>query len=159
MVAYTFVSYNQVILKQNNIMKIIVTFAVALIATLSFGQSKTETEIMTLSKKRVKWLLEGNADSLATIYDDNSMTVHGNGMIKSTSEHFEDIKNKRPIYKNIEIQESTVKDFGATAVLVGKGVFSISINGNDMVANMAYTEVYLKKGKVWKLIARHASQI
>ena len=141
-------------------MKIIIaTFALALIATFSFGQSKTETEILTLSKKRVQWLLAGKLDSLATLYDNNSITVHGNGMIKSTSEHFEDVKNKRPIYRNIEIQQSTVKDFGTTAILVGKGVFSISMNGSDMVANMAYTEVYMKRGKVWKLVARHASQI
>lgn len=141
-------------------MKIIIaTLTFVSIATFSFSQSKTETEIMTLSKKRVQWLLEGKPDSLAALYDDNSITVHGNGMIKSTSEHFEDIKNKRPIYKNIEIQQSTVKDFGTTAILVGKGVFSISMNGSDMIANMAYTEVYMKRGKVWKLVARHASQI
>jgi len=53
----------------------------------------------------------------------------------------------------------TVTDFGNTAVLVGKGVFNIEVSGSKMTANMAYTGVYLKSGKTWKLIARHASQI
>lgn len=141
-------------------MKTLITTLVALlVVSASFAQSKTEKEILALSSKRVKWLLEGKADSLATIYDSNSITVHGNGMIKSTAEHFEDIKNGRPVYKKIEIKEATVKDFGTTAILVGKGLFSISMGGSDMNANMAYTEVYIKKGKDWKLVARHASQI
>lgn len=138
---------------------IILTLASLAFTTAVFAQSRTEKEITTISKNRVKWLLEKKYDSLATIYDENAVTVHGNGMIRTAREHFEDIRNNRPIYKNIEIEESTVKDFGNTAILVGKGVFTISMNGSDMVAHMAYTEVYAKKGKNWKLIARHASQI
>lgn len=129
------------------------------ISISSFSQSAVEKEVTSLSKKRVRWLLEGKVDSLATLYDENCLTVHGNGMVRTTAEHLKDIKEGRPTYKSIEVKETSVRDFGTTAVLVGKGVFNISINGTDMNANMAYTEVYQRKGKTWKLIARHASQI
>ncbi|MVM29107.1 DUF4440 domain-containing protein [Spirosoma sp. HMF4905] len=139
-------------------MKTLLTLVSMLFVSQSFGQSKTESEIVALSKKRAKWLVEGKLDSLKTLYDANSITVHNNGLIKTTAEHFEDIKNGRPIYKSIDIKESTVKDFGDTAILVGKGMFNIAMNGQDMNYNMVYTEVYLKRNNQWKLISRQAVQ-
>lgn len=138
-------------------MKALLTSIIALAATLTFAQTNTETEILALSKKRVQWLMESKVDSLAMLYDDNSITIHGNGLIKSTKEHLDDVRNGRPTYKSIDIKESTVRDFGATAILVGKGFFSITINGQDMAYNMVYTEVYIKNNKAWKLVSRQAS--
>lgn len=140
-------------------MKSLLLIAGLFVTTFSFAQSPTESEIKDLSQKRVQWLLKGNVDSLVNLYDENSVTIHGNGMIRTTSEHINDIKSGRPVYKSIDIQESSVKDFGNTAVLVGKGVFSISINGQNMTQNMVFTEVYLKKNGQWKLISRQASQV
>lgn len=119
----------------------------------------TEKEIKKLSQDRIKWLLEGETDSLGMLYDQNAVTVHGNGIVKSTDEQLQDIKKAVIEYHNIDVNEMTVTDFGCTAVLVDKGIFNIEVGGSKMTANMAYTEVYLKKGKTWKLIARHASPI
>lgn len=138
-------------------MKILFTITGLLWSSLSFAQSATEAQIKALSQKRVTYLLENEVDSLATIYDKNGMTVHTNGMIKTTVEHLEDVKNGRPVYKNIEIQSTTVRDFGNTAILVGKGIFNITMGGQDLSYNMVYTEVHIKKGNTWKLITRHAS--
>lgn len=130
-----------------------------LIISAAHAQSKTETEIKKISKDRIKWLLEGKADSLATLYDQKAVTVHGNGMVKSTEEQLQDIKMGVIKYNGIDVSEMTVTDFGNTAILVGKGTFNIEVGGSKMTANMAYTEVYLRSGKTWKLIARHASPI
>lgn len=138
-------------------MKTLLTIAGLLLATLSFAQSNTEAEVKALSKKRIHYLLENKVDSLATIYDQNSMTIHSNGMIKTTVEHLDDVRNGRPVYKSIEIGEATVKDFGNTAILVGKGVFKIAMNGQETSYNMAYTEVYLKRNGGWKLISRQST--
>ncbi|MEJ1242425.1 nuclear transport factor 2 family protein [Chryseolinea sp. T2] len=135
------------------------TLVAVLLVSASFAQSKTDAEIKKLSKDRIKWLLEGKADSLATLYDQKAVTVHGNGMVKSTEEQLQDVKKGVIKYNSIDVSEMTVTDFGKTAVLVGKGVFNIEVGGSKMTANMAYTEVYLKSGKTWKLIARHASPI
>lgn len=138
-------------------MKTLFTIASLLFATVSFAQSNTEADIKALSNKRIQYLLQGKVDSLATIYDEKSMTVHTNGMIKTATEHLEDVRNGRPKYKSIEVKSVTVNDFGTTAILVGQGIFSIAINGQDMSYNMVYTEVYQKENNQWKLIARHAS--
>ncbi len=138
-------------------MKALFTFVALLLSTATFAQLKTESEILALSKKRIQYLLENKIDSLAMIYDENSLTIHSNGMIKTTAEHIDDVKNGRPVYKSIEISEATVKDFGTIAILVGKGIFKIAMNGQDMSYKMAYTEVYLNKNKKWKLISRQST--
>lgn len=138
-------------------MKNFLTVISLLVSSLAFAQTKTETEIKALSSKRIQYLLAGKVDSLATVYDENSMTIHSNGMIKTTAEHLEDVKTGRPIYKKITISENTVKDFGNTAILVGKGVFDITMNGKDMSYQMAFTEVYIKKNNAWKMISRQST--
>ncbi len=85
------------------------------------------------------------------------MTVHTNGMIKTAAEHLEDVRNERPTYKSIEISKTTVKDFGMTVILVGQGIFKIAMNGQEMTYNMVYTETYIRKNGIWKMIAHHAS--
>ena len=139
-------------------LKILFPVLLLLVAGKSMGQSKTAAEITALSKQRAAWLVAGRLDSLATLYDAHSITVHGNGLIKSTAEHFEDIRQGRPVYKSIKLGESTVREFGNTAVLVGKGDFHIAMNGQDLHCNMVYTEVYKKDNNRWKLIARQAVQ-
>ena len=62
-------------------------------------------------------------------------------MMRSRAEHLKDIKSGRPVYKRIDIKESAVKGFGDTAVLVGKGIFNIAVNGQNMNYNMTYAEV------------------
>jgi ketosteroid isomerase-like protein len=142
---------------QKHVMKAIITLAALLFTAPAFAQSKTDSEIIALSKKRVQWLLAGNLDSLKNLYDENSITVHTNGLIKTAAEHFEDIRQGRPTYKSIDIKENTVREFGNTAILIGKGVFNIAMNGQAMTYNMVYTEVYQKKNGQWKLISRQAS--
>lgn len=140
-------------------MKIILVLTAIFVATVSFAQSKTETDIINLSAKRIQWLLEKKSDSLASLYDENSITVHGNGLIKTAKEQLDDVKGGKITYKSIDVTENTVKDFGNTQVLVGKGVFKISVNSQDLTYNMVYMEVYQKQGKMWKLVARQASEI
>jgi hypothetical protein len=140
-------------------MKTILVITAVFFTTFSFAQSKMESDIIALSKKRIQWLLDRKADSLAMLYDENSITVHGNGMIKTAKEQLNDVKGGMITYKSIDVNENTVKDFGNTQVLVGKGVFKISLNGQDMTYNMVYIEVYQKKDNQWKLIARQASEI
>jgi len=140
-------------------MKIILVLTAIFVATVSFAQSKTETDIINLSAKRIQWLLEKKSDSLASLYDENSITVHGNGLIKTAKEQLDDVKGGKITYKSIDVTENTVKDFGNTQVLVGKGVFKISVNSQELTYNMVYMEVYQKQGKMWKLVARQASEI
>lgn len=138
-------------------MKSLFTIATLFFSIVSFAQTNTETQIKAISAKRIQYLLENKVDSLAMIYDENAISIHTNGMIKTKTEHMEDVKAGRPVYKSIEVKKTTINDFGTTATLVGQGVFNISMGGKDMSYSMVYTEVYTKKNNVWKLIARHAS--
>ncbi|WP_255080566.1 hypothetical protein [Lacihabitans sp. CCS-44] len=47
-----------------------------------------------------------------------------------------------------------VNDFGNTAILVGKVVFDIEMNGKYMSYQMAFMEEYLKRNNSQKLISR-----
>ncbi len=140
-------------------MKTVLLSIALLVSGIGFAQSRTEKEISQLSTNRIQWLLANKADSLANLYDVNSITVHGNGLIKTAKEQLEDVRSGKIAYKRIDVTENTVKDFGNTQVLVGKGVFNIALGAQEFTYTMVYMEVYQKQGNGWKLIARQASEI
>lgn len=140
-------------------MKTLLTIASFFFMTQAFAQSNTEAQIKSLSEKRAKWLIATNVDSLKNLYDENSITIHNNGMMRTGNEHLADLKKGQPSYKRIDIKESSVKDFGDTAVLVGKGLFVLVMNGQEVNYNMIYTEVYKKMKGQWKLILREGIEL
>jgi len=138
-------------------MKNLIFLFAFLSTTVGFSQTATEAEIKTLSNNRNKALMESDFATLEAIYDENSVAIHSNGIIKSATEHLSDVRRGFPVYRKIEVKTQTVYDYETTAVLVGTGDFQITMNGQQMDYKMVFTEVYQKKGSGWKLIARHAS--
>lgn len=137
--------------------KLFVVFALLLVGSMTFAQGKSQVE--RLSRKRAEWLLTKNVDSLASLYEPTGFTIHSNGLVKSSAEHLNDVKSGVPSYIQIDIKNLDIKEFGNTAVAVGKGYFMIEMGGKEMAYNMVFSEVYIKKGKQWKLVSRHANAI
>jgi hypothetical protein len=69
------------------------------------AQTSTESKIKEISGQRIKALIESDFNTLESIYDQNSISIHSNGMIKTTDEHLQDVKNGIPIYKKIEVKD------------------------------------------------------
>lgn len=79
--------------------------------------------------------------------------------MSTDTEHINNVKNGTSTYKSIDIGETTVKDFGTTAILVGKGTFKIGMNGQGMTYKMAFIDVYLKKTIVGSLFQDYQRRI
>ena len=148
---------NHIVILKTILMKAIMMMAfVVLSATIVYAQSNVENEIKDNSAKRVRWLLEGKADSLLTIYDENSITVYRIDEIGLRA--INGVRNGMPACKSMST-ETIVNDFDNSAILVCKGCFTTAMAGSEMTLNRVYTEVSQRKGKHWKLIVRHAGSV
>ena len=123
------------------------------------AQTKEETEIMALSRKKFRWMVEVKLDSLDVILDERLSYIHSNGWVQSKKEFLEDFTNGKLTYHSIEVKEMSARVYKRSAVVTGKAVAETTLNGTRAIINLMFTEVYVVQKGGWKLVSRHASRL
>ena len=124
-----------------------------------FSQTPQEKEVLTLSKKKFSWLVNKQLDSLGNVLDEQLMFIHSSGWTETKQEILADLQSGKLTYKNIDVLQSSVRLFGDCAVVTGKGKFVAVADGKELIVDLMYTEVYVKKKKQWLLASRHANRL
>jgi len=124
------------------------------------AQQESESAYLNyLHKKKFTWLIGRNYDSLVQLMDENILYIHSNGLTETKEDVISNLRNEVISYTKSDVMESSVRVFGSTAVITGKGIFAGKARGVPFELNLLYTEVYAKvKGK-WKLVSRHACKL
>lgn len=110
----------------------------------------SEQDIINLSRKKWQWMADKKADTLATLFHENAMFVHMGGSWGKERE-VDIIKNGGIHYKQADIQETSVKFIGNTAILLSKIRLLAVVGGNEVANPFIVTEVYVQEGNKWTL--------
>jgi hypothetical protein len=114
------------------------------------SRPKAEQEILSLSKDKWRWMSERNVDSLDALFHEESVFVHM-GATMSKSQELETIKTGRIHYKDVEIQEASVRFVGTTAIVLNRIRLIAVVGGNEVTNPFVVTEVYVQQSSGWKL--------
>jgi ketosteroid isomerase-like protein len=114
------------------------------------ASTKTEQDVISLSKQKWGWMSERKVDSLADLFHEDAVFVHMGGTM-SKSQELDVIKSGRIHYKNVEIQDVSVKIIGTTAILLNRIQLVAVVGGNEVTNPFVVTEVYAQQGGAWKL--------
>jgi len=132
---------------------------IILSAQLSFAQnSKTEQEIINLSKEKWQWMADKNVDKLEPLFHDESKFVHMSGTWKK-DEELEIIKSGSIWYKKATVHDTAIEIVGKTAIVWNRITLEAVVRENAVTTEFTVTEVYQKKGKNWKLLALTFSSV
>src|SRR5689334_9735285 len=83
------------------------------------SRPKAEQEIVTLSRDKWRWMSERKVEPLAALFHDEAVFVHMGATMSKTQE-LDVIKSGNIQYKDVEIQEVSVRFIGETAILLNK---------------------------------------
>jgi Domain of unknown function (DUF4440) len=114
------------------------------------GRTKSEQEVIGLSKEKWRWMSERNVDSLAALFDDEAVFVHMGGTM-SKNQELEVIRSGGIQYKNVDIQEVSVRFIGTTAILLNRIRLVAVVGDNEVINPFMVTEVYVQQGVTWRL--------
>ena len=112
--------------------------------------TKAEQEIVSLSRDKWRWMSERKVDSLAALFHDEAVFVHM-GATMSKKQELDVIRGGGIQYKDVEIQEVSVRFIGETAILLNKVRLVAVVGGNEVTNPFVVTEVYVKQDGAWKL--------
>ena len=73
------------------------------------------------------------------------------GDLRSRQQELDVIRSGNIQYKNTEIQESSVRFFGTTAIVLNKIRLVAVVGGNEVTNPFQVTEVYVQQGGAWTL--------
>ena len=111
---------------------------------------RSEQEVITLSKEKWRWMSERKVDSLNALFHEEAVFVHM-GATMSKEQELDVIRNGRIHYKDVEIQETSVRFIGATAILLNKIRLVAVVGGNEVTNPFVVTEVYVQLNNTWTL--------
>ncbi len=136
-----------------------------LLISLSFAanaqnpNTKKEKNILQLHADKFNWLVIKQYDSLNLLLDEQLVYIHSNGWTESKADIIADLKSGKLNYLGVKVTESKARIFKKTAIVTGKGIFNVVMEGKPIEIELMYTEVYQEKKKGWKLISRHANKL
>lgn len=109
-----------------------------------------EQTIIDLSKNKWDWMMGSKLDELNNLFHEKAVFVHM-GATLSKKEETDVIKNGSIVYKDVDIEETSVQLIDRTAILLNK-VSLVAVVGGDEVKNpFVVTEVYVQQQDQWKL--------
>ncbi|TDQ08688.1 nuclear transport factor 2 family protein [Pedobacter metabolipauper] len=112
--------------------------------------TKSEQEVLDLSKKKWLWMADKNVDSLGLLFDAKAMFVHMGGSW-GTERELNVIKSGGIHYKKAEVYSASVKLIGNTAILLNDIDLVAALGGNEVINPFMVTEVYIKENGKWKM--------
>jgi hypothetical protein len=128
-------------------------------STEGLAQLSDEQQVRQLVYKKFEWMRMLRIDSLTDMLDENLMYIHSNGWVETREDVINNLKNGKLVYRQVTINEATVRLYPNTAIVTGKGAFSGMNSGTEFSLNLLFTEVYVKKINRWLLASRHASRL
>lgn len=112
---------------------------------------KSEQEVINLSKEKWRWMSECNLDSLNTLFHEKAVFVHMGGTM-SKEQELDVIRSGAIYYKDVDIQEASVRFIGTTtAILLNKIHLVAVVGGNEVTNPFVVTEVYVQQSDTWTL--------
>ena len=113
--------------------------------------TNVEQEVIDLSQQKWHWMSERNVEALAALFDEQAVFVHM-GATMSKGQELEVISSGRIQYKDVDVQEVSVRLIGATtAILLNKIRLVAVVGGNEVINPFVVTEVYVQQRDSWTL--------
>jgi hypothetical protein len=114
------------------------------------GGTKVEQDIISLSKEKWGGMSERKVDSLDLLFHEDAVFVHMGGTM-SKKQELDVIRGGGIHYKNVDIQDASVRVIGTTAILLNRIRLVAVVGGNEVTNPFVVTEVYVRQGETWKL--------
>jgi hypothetical protein len=111
----------------------------------------SEQVVINLSKEKWRWMSERKVDSLAALFHEEAVFVHMGGTMSKEKE-LDVIRSGGIHYKDVDIQEVSVRFIGTTtAILLNKIRLVAVVGGNEVTNPFVVTEVYVQQTDSWTL--------
>jgi hypothetical protein len=114
-----------------------------------------ESSAISLSEKKFQNLLEGDFESFSDLFDEKGLMFYPTGKVETKPELLQRLESKRTVFEKILLTKTIARLYQETAVVHGEGLFTLKLQGEELVENLNFIDVWVKKEEEWKLVSSH----
>jgi hypothetical protein len=114
-----------------------------------------ESSAISLSEKKFHHLIEGDLESFSFLFDEKGLMFYPTGKVETKPELLERLGSKRTVFEKIELHKTIARLYEDTAVVHGEGLFTMTLQGEELIENLNFIDVWVKKEEQWKLVSSH----
>jgi ketosteroid isomerase-like protein len=135
-------------------------FLVSLWSCTTNGQTNdAEQEILAAHEKRRFATLNGDANTVASMMNDDLTFTHANAVVETKEQFVDALETKRLQYKTLTDEDLQVRIKGSTGVVSGTVHIVVDAAGTEYDLRVLFTELWVKEGDTWKMMLWHATEM
>ncbi len=94
----------------------------------------------------------------ATLGDDLVYT-HSSSVVDSKQSYMASIASGKVRYKRTDRHDVLIRAMGCTAVMTGRGVFLVELDGKETTVDLRFTNVWARRDGNWQMVGWQATRI
>lgn len=114
-----------------------------------------ESSAISLSEKKFQNLLEGDFESFSDLFDEKGLMFYPTGKVETKPELLQRLESKRTVFEKIDLTKTIARLYQETAVVYGEGMFTLTLQGEELLEKLNFIDVWVKKEEGWKLVSSH----
>ncbi len=115
--------------------------------------------LLATESARFAAMVAGDIPAIEASLADELVYVHSSSVVQGKSEIVRDIENGKAAYRRIDIQEQAPAVYGKVGVINGVARFTTAGGGRETSFLLRYTDVYLRRGGRWQMVAWHCTRM
>ncbi|MFZ0887602.1 MAG: nuclear transport factor 2 family protein [Candidatus Binataceae bacterium] len=120
-------------------------------------QARTEQQLIKLESDWAEAARKGDAVAIGKILDDKFVSTDWNGEVQNQEQYVASLAQSR--VESLTLEELSPRVSGDCAVVTGREKIKLTYRGKEVGGEFRFTDVFVKRGKLWKAIATHQSRI
>lgn len=116
-------------------------------------------QLNELQQRLIRAWLDNDSDAVNAILDDDWSVIDPSGNVVKKAQVMEELKSGQRKIEAGKIDEVRVRDFGDFAVVTGRTFAAGSYYGTNFSVKLRFTDVCVKRGEDWQVVASHATLI
>ncbi len=125
----------------------------------AWAAHKEEKAVLAAHEQRRIATLAGDASALDRMMTDDLTFMHPNAHVETKTEFLDAVRTRRYLYKSLTDEERQIRVHGNTGIVSGICRIVVHVGGQDVDVRVAFTELWVKKGKSWKMALWQATQV
>ena len=120
---------------------------------------QAEQQIRQRESSRFAAMVQGDAAALEDILSDDLSYTHANAVFETKAEFIGKIKTGQLKYESFAPENLVVRVYGTTGVVTGVARVRVQVKGEQLSFQLRFTDVYVKKGDRWQMVAWQATRL
>jgi ketosteroid isomerase-like protein len=133
--------------------------ALFVFAVLGSAWAQSDEQLKKLETDRAVAAVKGDVATLEKQTSDDYTFINLNGRMSDKSQMINAFKTGQTKLTSNELSDMKVRVYGDTAVITGKADIKGTLGGKDVVGQIMFTRVYVKKGDQWQSVAFQQTRV